>query len=140
MTPRHRKTSTMSVDGSRDRARGRTSEHGLGLDAEGLPRLGARQPTTRSTASSWRSSSADTGAARDGPQRPFDTVDGPGGVERGDGVRRRPGRPAAVSSSTSLTRPDHVRLAATHDFTFVLDGPGRAVHAARKPPATGTST
>lgn len=60
----------------------------------------------------------------------FDIVDGPGGwsdvVGYGADVDARP--PFFVVTSTV---PPEVRLADSHDFTFVLDGPAAAVEQAR---------
>ncbi|MDT0212326.1 dihydrofolate reductase family protein [Rothia sp. ARF10] len=60
----------------------------------------------------------------------FDVVDGPGGwndeVGYGAGHAARP--PFFVVTSSA---PGSVRLADSHDFTFVLDGPAAAVEQAR---------
>lgn len=60
----------------------------------------------------------------------FDVIDGPHGwtdeMGYGADVDARP--PFFVVTST---RPDSVRLAGSHDFTFVLDGPVAAVEQAR---------
>ena len=60
----------------------------------------------------------------------FDVVDGPYGWndERGYGADQAATPPFFVVTSS---RPESVRLAATHDFTFVLDGPAAAVELAR---------
>ncbi len=63
-------------------------------------------------------------------RKTFDTVDGPGGwsAERGYGADQD-GRTAFFVVTSS--RPERVRLAASHDFTFVLDGIAAAVQQAR---------
>ncbi|MGY1747137.1 dihydrofolate reductase family protein [Blastococcus sp. SYSU D00695] len=63
-------------------------------------------------------------------RRTFDAVDGPDGWRDGLGYGARfDRRPPFVVVTSS--RPAHVRLAGTHDVTFVPDGPAAAVGAAR---------
>lgn len=61
----------------------------------------------------------------------FDVIDGPGGWndEVGYGADQV-GRPPFFVVTSS--QPTSVRLATTHDFTFVLDGPAMAVSQARE--------
>ena len=119
---------TMSVDGFVT-GPGADLEHGLGLDAEGLHAwaLDSDDPVDRGLVESL---TADTGAVVMG-RRTFDTVDGPGGwnEEMGYGADQAARPPFFVVTSS---RPERVRLAGTHDFTFVLDGPAAAVDAARR--------
>jgi len=118
---------TMSVDGYVT-GPGADLEHGLGPDADGLHAwaLDSDDPVDREL---LKSLSADSGAVLMG-RKTFDTVDGPGGWNEtmGYGATENGRPPFFVVTST---RPDHVRLAASHDFTFVLDGPAAAVSAAR---------
>lgn len=74
-------------------------------------------------------STAATGAVIMG-RHLFDVIDGPHGWsdERGYGADQAATPPFFVVTSS---RPERVRLAATHDFTFVLDGPVAAVELAR---------
>ena len=69
-------------------------------------------------------------------RKTFDTVDSPGGwsEDLGYGADQDGRPPFFVVTST---RPEHVRLAASHDFTFVLDGPVAAVDAARQAAGSG---
>ncbi|WP_244931561.1 dihydrofolate reductase family protein [Nocardioides sp. W7] len=61
----------------------------------------------------------------------FDVVDGPHGWQDGLGYgAREDARPPFVVVTSSL--PEEVRLAATHDFSFVTSGPAAAVAAARE--------
>jgi dihydrofolate reductase len=64
-------------------------------------------------------------------RKTFDTVDAPSGWndELGYGADQDARPPFFVVTST---RPDQVRLAQSHDFTFVLDRPAAAVDAARR--------
>ena len=104
-------------------------QHGLGLDAEGLHAwaLDSQDPVDRNEIVGI---TAATGAVVMG-RRTFDTVDAPGGwnEDRGYGADQDGRPPFFVVTST---RPAKVRLAESHDFTFVLDGPAAAVRAARK--------
>ncbi|MFW3172452.1 dihydrofolate reductase family protein [Geodermatophilus sp. CPCC 206100] len=119
---------TMSVDGFVT-GPGADVEHGLGRDAEGLHAwaLDSADPVDREE---LRSLTAATGAVVMG-RRTFDTVDAPGGwsEELGYGADQD-GRPPFFVVTSS--RPDRVRLAGSHDFTFVLDGPAAALRAARE--------
>jgi dihydrofolate reductase len=119
---------TMSVDGFVT-GPGADPQHGLGLDAEGLHAwaLESRDPVDRDLLESL---SAATGAVVMG-RRTFDTVDAPGGWsdDLGYGADQDARPPFFVVTST---RPADVRLAGSHDFTFVLDGPAAAVGAARQ--------
>ena len=118
----------MSVDGFVT-GPGADLEHGLGLDAEGLHAwaLGSEDPVDRELIGTL---TADSGAVVMG-RKTFDTVDGPGGWndEMGYGADQAARPPFFVVTSS---RPAHVRLAGSHDFTFVLDGPAAAVGAARR--------
>ena len=118
---------TMSLDGFVT-GPGADVEHGLGLDAEGLHAwaLDSQDPVDlgileRHTAAS--------GAVVMG-RKLFDTVDGPHGwsPERGYGADQD-GRPAFFVLTSSP--PERVRLAESHDFTFVTQGPAAAVEQAR---------
>ena len=104
-------------------------EHGLGRDAEGLHAwaLQSQDPVDRDV---LRTTTAASGAVVMG-RKTFDTVDAPGGWSDslGYGADQDARPPFFVVTST---RPDHVRLAASHSFTFVLDGPAAAVDAARR--------
>jgi dihydrofolate reductase len=104
-------------------------EHGLGRNAEGLHAwaLESEDPVDRDQ---LRSITADTGAVVMG-RKTFDTVDGPDGwnADLGYGADQNARPPFYVVTST---RPEKVRLAGSHDFTFVLDGPAAAVDAARQ--------
>jgi dihydrofolate reductase len=119
---------TMSVDGFVT-GPGADVEHGLGLDAEGLHAwaLESQDPVDRDL---LQCLTASTGAVVMG-RKTFDTVDAPGGWNdsMGYGADQAARPPFFVVTST---RPDQVRLAESHDFTFVLDGPAAAVTAARQ--------
>jgi dihydrofolate reductase len=119
---------TMSVDGFVT-GPGADVQHGLGLDAEGLHAwaLESQDPVDRDLLESL---TAGTGAVVMG-RKTFDTVDAPGGWNEsmGYGADQAARPPFFVVTST---RPDQVRLAGSHDFTFVLDGPAAAVTAARQ--------
>ena len=118
----------MSVDGFVT-GPGADVEHGLGLDAEGLHAwaLESQDPVDRDL---LQCLTASTGAVVMG-RKTFDTVDAPGGWNdsMGYGADQAARPPFFVVTST---RPDQVRLAESHDFTFVLDGPAAAVTAARQ--------
>ncbi len=118
---------TMSLDGFVT-GPGADVRHGLGLDAEGLHAwaLDSDDPVDRGI---LERHTAASGAVVMG-RKLFDTVDGPDGwnAEVGYGADRA-GRPPFFVVTSS--RPAHVRLAGTHDFTFVLDGPAAAVDRAR---------
>ena len=119
---------TMSVDGFVT-GPGADVQHGLGLDAEGLHAwaLESQDPVDRDL---LQSLTAGTGAVVMG-RKTFDTVDAPGGWNdsMGYGADQAARPPFFVVTST---RPDRVRLAESHDFTFVLEGPAAAVTAARQ--------
>ena len=118
----------MSVDGFVT-GPGADLQHGLGLDADGLHAwaLESQDPVDRDELESL---TAGTGAVVMG-RKTFDTVDAPGGWNEqiGYGADQAARPPFFVVTST---RPDAVRLAGSHDFTFVLDGPAAAVDAARQ--------
>jgi dihydrofolate reductase len=124
---------TMSLDGFVT-GPGADLDHGLGLDAEGLHAwaLGSEDPIDRDE---LKRLTADTGAVVMG-RKTFDTVDSPGGwnEDMGYGADQDGRPPFFVVTST---RPELVRLAASHDFTFVLDGPVAAVDAAREAAGSG---
>ena len=61
-------------------------------------------------------------------RRTFDTVDGAWSAERGYGADQD-GRPAFFVVTSRA--PAAYRLADSHDFTFVLDGPAAAIEQAR---------
>jgi dihydrofolate reductase len=119
---------TMSLDGFVT-GPGADVEHGLGLDAEGLHAwaLDSDDPVDRGV---LERHAAASGAVVMG-RHLFDTVDSPGGWsdELGYGADLDARPPFFVLTSTT---PDHVRLAESHDFTFVLDGPASAVRQARE--------
>jgi dihydrofolate reductase len=119
---------TVSVDGFVT-GPGADLQHGLGLDAEGLHAwaLESQDPVDRAQ---LKTLTADTGAVVMG-RRTFDTVDSPGGwnEDMGYGADLDGRPPFFVVTST---RPEQVRLARSHDFTFVLEGPAEAVSLARK--------
>ncbi|MGY1801107.1 dihydrofolate reductase family protein [Blastococcus sp. SYSU D00868] len=110
---------TVSVDGF-------VSGAGDGVEALHRWALESRDPVD---AAELESVAADAGAVVMG-RRTFDAVDGPDGWQEGMGYgARHDGRPPFFVVTSS--RPRTVRLAGTHDFTFVLDGPAAAVTAAR---------
>ncbi|WP_322937687.1 dihydrofolate reductase family protein [Nocardioides bizhenqiangii] len=118
---------TMSLDGFVT-GPGADLEHGLGRDAEGLHAwaLDSKDSVDRSMLERLTAASGAVVMGR----KTFDTVDGPDGwsAERGYGADQD-GRPAFFVVTS--TQPSHVRLADSHDFTFVLDGLGPAVEQAR---------
>ena len=101
---------------------------GLGRDAEGLHAwaLESGDPVDRSLLEELTAAS---GAVMLG-RRTFDVVDAPDGwsADRGYGADQA-GRPPFVVVTSST--PQRVRLADTHDFTFVTEGPAAAVDRAR---------
>ena len=110
---------TVSLDGFVDGA-------GEGVEALHRWALASSDPVDRDQLADI---TAATGAVVMG-RRTFDVVDGPHGWREGMGYGAdRDGRPPFFV--VTGTRPATVRLAATHDFTFVLDGPRAAVEAAR---------
>jgi dihydrofolate reductase len=102
---------------------------GLGHDAEGLHAwaLESDDPVDRGLVLELTAAS---GAVLMG-RHTFDVVDGPHGWsdERGYGADQD-GRPPFFVVTTST--PEHVRLAESHDFTFVTDGPAAAIALARE--------
>ena len=119
---------TMSVDGFVT-GPGADVEHGLGLDADGLHAwaLESQDPVDRNELETL---TAATGAVVMG-RKTFDTVDAPGGWNEDMGYGAdQAGRPPFFVVTSK--RPDRVRLAGSHDFTFVLQGPAAAVSAARR--------
>lgn len=119
---------TMSLDGFVT-GPGADVEHGLGLDSDGLHAwaIGSDDPVDRDVLARHNAASGAVVMGR----RTFDTVDAPTGwssdVGYGADLDGRP--PFFVVTST---RPSHVRLSTTHDFTFVLDGLTAAVGRARE--------
>ena len=110
---------TVSLDGF-------VSGAGEGVEALHVWALESRDPVDRAE---LESVTADAGAVVMG-RRTFDTVDGPDGWREGMGYGAdQDGRPPFFVVTS--TRPEAVRLAATHDVTFVLDGPAAAIGAAR---------
>src|SRR4051812_32360601 len=110
---------TMSVDGFVT-GPGADLDHGLGLDAEGLHAwaLESEDPVDRDELERL---TADSGAVVMG-RKTFDTVDAPSGWSEDMGYgANQDGRPPFFV--VTRTKPQHVRLAASRDFTFVLDGP-----------------
>jgi len=123
----------MSIDGFVT-GPGADVQHGLGLDADGLHAwaLESDDPVDRAQLTSV---TANTGAVVMG-RKTFDTVDAPGGWGEGMGYGADQDRRLPFFVVTS-SRPDDVRLADSHDFTFVLDGPAVAVRAAREAAGDG---
>lgn len=101
-------------------------ERGLGRDAEGLHAwaLESDHPVDRGV---LERHSAASGAVVMG-RRTFDTVDGAWSAERGYGADQDARPPFFVVTSSA---PQTYRLAESHDFTFVLDGPAQAIERAR---------
>ena len=118
---------SMSLDGFVT-GPGADVEHGLGPDAEGLHAwaLDSEDPVDRGV---LERHTGRVRGRRDGPHA-VRHRGRPGRMERRARVRRRPGRPPAFFVLTS-SPPDQVRLAESHDFTFVLEGPASAVEQAR---------
>jgi dihydrofolate reductase len=116
---------TISLDGFVT-GPGADPEHGLGLDAEGLHAwaLDSDSPVDRGV---LERHSAASGAVVMG-RRTFDTVDGAWSDERGYGADQDARPPFFVVTSRA---PDAYRLADSHEFTFVLDGPAAAIEQAR---------
>ncbi len=118
---------TMSVDGfvtGPDAGVGA----GLGRDAEGLHAwaLESDDPVDRSLLEELTAASGAVVMGR----RTFDVVDAPDGWsdDRGYGADQAGRPPFFVVTSHP---PERVRLAHTHDFTFVTEGPGAALERAR---------
>lgn len=101
---------------------------GLGRDAEGLHAwaLDSADPVDRGLVAELTAASGAVVMGRS----TFDVVDSPNGWsdERGYGADQDGRPPFFVVTSTV---PDRVRLAQSHDFTFVTDGPAAAVARAR---------
>ncbi len=116
---------TISLDGFVT-GPGADVQHGLGHDSEGLHAwaLDSDDPVDRGVLVRHTAAS---GAVIMG-RRTFDTVDGAWSTERGYGADRDGRPPFFVVTSQA---PGSYRLAASHDFTFVLDGPAAAVELAR---------
>ncbi|MGS0685402.1 dihydrofolate reductase family protein [Nakamurella sp. GG22] len=116
---------TVSLDGFVT-GPGADPQHGLGLDAEGLHAwaLESADPVDRGV---LERHTADSGAVVMG-RRTFDTVDGAWSAERGYGADRDGRPPFYVVTGRA---PESYRLADSHDFTFVLDGPAAAIELAR---------
>ena len=115
---------TMSLDGFVT-GPGADPAHGLGLDADGLHAwaLDSRDPVDRGV---LERHSAASGAVVMG-RRTFDTVDGAWSSERGYGADQD-GRPPFFVVTGQAPRSH--RLADSHDFTFVTDGPAAAIERA----------
>jgi dihydrofolate reductase len=116
---------TVSLDGFVT-GPGADPQHGLGRGAEGLHAwaLESADPVDRGV---LERHTAASGAVVMG-RRTFDTVDGAWSAERGYGADRDGRPPFFVVTSRA---PESYRLADSHDFTFVLDGPAAAVELAR---------
>lgn len=116
---------TISLDGYVT-GPGADLQHGLGRDAEGLHAwaLESDHPVDRGV---MERHSAASGAVLMG-RRTFDTVDGAWNAERGYGADLDTRPPFFVVTRRA---PDAYRLADSHDFTFVTDGPAAAVERAR---------
>ena len=102
---------------------------GLGRDAEGLHAwaLDSDDPVDRALLEDLTSASGAVVMGR----RTFDVVDGPDGWSAGRGYGAdQDGRPAFFVVTSTV--PDHVRLAESHDFTFVTEGPAAAIAEARR--------
>jgi dihydrofolate reductase len=116
---------TVSLDGFVT-GPGADPEHGLGHDADGLHAwaLDSDHPIDRGV---LERHTAASGAVVMG-RRTFDTVDGAWSSDRGYGADQD-GRPAFFVVTSRA--PASYRLADSHDFTFVLDGPAAAIGRAR---------
>src|SRR3954463_14635442 len=116
---------TMSLDGFVT-GPGADPQHGLGLDSEGLHAwaLDSRDPVDRGILGRHTAASGAVVMGR----RTFDTVDSGWSDELGYGADLDARPPFFV-----VTRqpPLRYRLASTHDFTFVTDGPAAAIDRAR---------
>lgn len=100
--------------------------HGLGRDAEGLHAwaLESEHPVDRGV---LERHTAASGAVVMG-RRTFEAVDRGWSAQRGYGSDRDARPPFFVVTSRE---PASYRLADSHDFTFVLDGPAAAIQRAR---------
>jgi dihydrofolate reductase len=116
---------TVSLDGYVT-GPGADVEHGLGQHADGLHAwaLDSDHPVDRGV---LQRHAAASGAVLMG-RRTFDTVDRSWSTERGYGADQDARPPFFVVTSTE---PAGHRLARSHDFTFVLDGPAVAVERAK---------
>ena len=116
---------TVSLDGFVT-GPGADTDHGLGLDADGLHAwaLDSDHPVDRGV---LERHTAASGAVVMG-RRTFDTVDRAWSAERGYGADQDARPPFFVV--TGRPPQDH-RLAGSHDFTFVTDGPAAAIDQAR---------
>jgi dihydrofolate reductase len=116
---------TVSLDGFVT-GPGADPEHGLGRNADGLHAwaLDSDHPVDRGV---LERHTAASGAVVMG-RRTFDTVDRGWSPERGYGADRD-GRPAFFVVTGRA--PAAYRLADTHDFTFVPNGPAAAINQAR---------
>lgn len=116
---------TMSVDGYVT-GPGADLEHGLGLDAEGLHAwaLDSGSPVDRAVLTRHTAASGAVVMGR----RTFDVVDRAWTAERGYGADQD-GRPRFFVVTGGA--PESHRLADSHDFTFVPDGPAAAIEQAR---------
>lgn len=116
---------TISLDGYVP-GPGADPDHGLGRDAEGLHAwaLDSEHPVDRGV---LERHAANSGAVVMG-RRTFETVDRGWSAQRGYGADRDARPPFFVVTSRA---PASYRLADSHDFTFVLDGPAAAIQRAR---------
>lgn len=116
---------TLSLDGYVT-GPGADPEHGLGHDADGLHAwaLDSDHPVDRGVVERHTAASGAVVMGR----RTFDTVDRAWSPERGYGADQD-GRPPFFVVTASA--PSSYRLADSHDFTFVLDGPAAAIQQAR---------
>ena len=116
---------TMSLDGFVT-GPGADPAHGLGLDAEGLHAwaLDSQHQVDRGVLQRHSAASVAVVMGR----RTFDTVDGAWTPERGYGADQDGRPPFFVVTGRA---PRSYRLADSHDFTFVTDGPAAAIELAR---------
>src|SRR5689334_16770784 len=112
---------TVSLDGYVT-GPGADPEHGLGRNADGL-HAWALESDHRVDRGVLERHSAASGAVVMG-RRTFDTVDRGWTSERGYGADQDARPPFFVVTSSA---PSSYRLADSHDFTFVLDGPAAAI-------------
>jgi dihydrofolate reductase len=121
---------TISLDGFVT-GPGADLQHGLGLDADGLHAWALDSDDAVDRGVLERHSAA-SGAVLMG-RKTFDTVDGVWRTDHGYGAGEDARPPFFVVTSSA---PSSYRLAGSHDFTFVLDGPAAAGEQARA--AAGT--
>jgi len=116
---------TVSLDGFVT-GPGADLEHGLGLGADGLHAwaLDSDHPVDRGVLVRHTAASGAVVMGR----KTFDTVDGVWSAERGYGADQDGRPPFFVVTSRA---PVSYRLADSHDFIFVLDGPAAAIERAR---------